>query len=145
MLVAILDPLDRPADELAGKDEAEVLAEGVAFQPEGTADVAGDDAQPIERKVERRSQLQTYPMGTLVRGVVGELTESVIEVGHGAASLHRNVGDPVLAQRDLDDPVGVGERGVDVAAGGGRGGEQVALEVCETAAESRDPARPRSP
>ena len=115
MLVAVLYPLDRPAEAGGGEGHQHVLGVHLGFQPKPPP-TSGVITRTIVRRGRASRPDAAQDVGTLVDAqiVISPVTGS--RRGH-AAGLERDAGVALHVQALTDDPVRRGERRVDVADG----------------------------
>jgi hypothetical protein len=111
---ARLDPLDR-APELARRPcAADLLGVDLQLGAERAADLGGHDADAVLADAEDHRQEQAQEVRHLRRAVDGELVGAVL--GQHAARLDRRARDAMVDDAPLDDHVGLGEAGLEIAA-----------------------------
>ena len=116
VLVAVLDPLHRPADPAGGEGHQEVLGVEVGLDPEAAADVGRDDPDRARRDGEHPRQDGAHRVRPLGGGPDRHLAGDGVAVPDHAAGLHRDAGVALHVQPLADDPIRAGEGGLDVAA-----------------------------
>ena len=113
-LRARLDPLHR-APELARRPRAaDLLGVDLQLGAEAAADLGGDHADPVLADAEHDREEQAQEVRHLGRAPDRQLVGAV--VGQHAARLDRRAGDAMVDDATLDDDVGLGEAGLEVAA-----------------------------
>ena len=115
VLLAVLDPLERPAQQHGGGGERAVLGVEAALRPEAAADVGGDDAQLVVRPVEQVEQHALVAVRPLRRDVDGQRLGDRIGRRDHAAAFHEERPAAVLEDLFAKHMRGAGERRVDVA------------------------------
>ena len=131
MLAAVFDPFHRPPEVLADGGQSDILAVDEPLQAEGPAHVAAQDAHAFHRMADHVGKVVPEPLGRLAGGVIGELARPRVVVGDRASSLHGHVGQAVLAERRLHDPVRFGEGALQVTVGAGDVVDDVVAHVVE--------------
>jgi hypothetical protein len=128
-LGALLDPLHRGADLARRRGCDELLGIGVQLGAEPAADVGRDRphlglAHAADDRQERPQEVRH-----LGRAVHDELVGGRVPVGDDAARLDRDVDQPLVSDRVLDDDLGVGERLVDAVGLVGEDERDVRVEL----------------
>ena len=116
VFVAVLDPLDREAEDLRGCGDDRLLVEDVRLHPEATAHVVGDDAVLALRDPERPRRERSHEVRDLGGAPHGELAGRVVVVGDHAAQLERGRHEAAVMEPLLEDAGRAGEEAVEVAA-----------------------------
>ena len=118
VLAARLDPFDRRAEAHGEVPDQRLLGVDVQLGAEAAADLRRDDPQLVLRHREHPGQQRPDQVRNLGRGPQRQrLFAGVIRRDH-AARLDRHRRQPLVVEAVGNDPVGVLERGVDVAAAG---------------------------
>src|SRR5204862_2478337 len=88
VLDPVLDPLHRPADELRGGADDEVLAAETGLLAEGAADVGDQDADALRRMAEEACERLAEAVRRLRASVIRQVARARPEVRDAAAALH---------------------------------------------------------
>ena len=113
VLAPVLDPLHRRGHLQCGEHDAHLVAHDHDLLAEATAGVAHDDADPVLRDSEQPRREGPHLVGSLRRGIDGDLAVPAVVVDHDAAGLHRARGLRLLIHRQGDDVGGRGEHLLD--------------------------------
>lgn len=114
VLTPALDPLDSPAESPGTPGDDRFLRVDIRLAPEATADVGGADMKPpgVDPELPR----DVGPDQMRVLGGRPEVDPPAVRFGDHPACLHRNSGDPVVANRSLEHQVGLLEARLEIAA-----------------------------
>jgi hypothetical protein len=116
ILVAVLDPLDRPAEPARGRDHRDLVVEREHLLPETAPDVAHDHPDPVLRHVEEPGEEQPYLVHALAGDDHLQTVAPAVPGGDQAPRLHRDRQVAVLLERLGDDVRGGREHLVDIGA-----------------------------
>ena len=103
VLAAILDPLDGPADQLAGQHSVELLGDHEHLLPEAATDVLHDHPHAVLRQIARPGEEAAGAVRALRRQPDDELLAVPVPVGDDTTRLHRHAQIAVLRERLGDD------------------------------------------
>ena len=117
ILASLFGPFYRATQLFGGPHGQDIARIERNLAAKAAAHVAGNDAQPVFRDAGDQRAQQTGHMGVLAGVPEGHLFGARIPACHRGVCLHR-VGDEALVDEvRLDDPVGGGESGVNIAIG----------------------------
>ena len=117
MLAAILDPLDRAADDPGGERDHGLLGVEDEFGPEPAADIGSDHAQPVLGATQQVGKHRVRAMRHLGAAPDREPAVIGIETGEHPPALDRVSQPLVLVHRGADDMARLGEGPIAVAIG----------------------------
>ena len=114
-LEAVGDELDRAAEHDGGRRRRHLVAVGVDLEAERAADVRGDDLHVVVGNAQRLREHALDHVRALAAGVDGELAGALVVGGEQRARFQADGGVPAEVEGVLDDEIGVGEYGLDIA------------------------------
>jgi hypothetical protein len=111
------DPLDRVAELARGPRAEDLLAVDLQLGAEAAADLGGDGPHAVRAQAEQRGDDVAQEVRHLRRAPDGQAAGAVL--GEDGARLDGGARDAVVDDPALDDHVGLGEAGLEVAAAQG--------------------------
>ena len=126
---AVGDELDGAAKIDGRSRRRHLVAIGVDLEPERAADIRGDDLHHVIGQPQRVREHALDHVRALAAGVDGELAGAPVVGGEHGAGLEADGGVAAEVEGVLDDEIGLGEHGLDIAGVDGLAVGQVVAEL----------------